>query len=208
MPRSPLTLTLAALITAVLVAVLGASHWRLNRRVAALEMVAARSLVTQGEPGTASTSDVAAIEKAVAVWRDARAGEGAMTEDQAAALVEAAVDDAIERKADERKNEEVDRYMKMAEESMRVEVEDLGTKFNLGEEKVNQVVDLLVQGMYEGHELREDIKAGTISMREAKEEGEVIKQEYADALTELLGEEAYEELGRSFYGEGGWESAR
>ncbi len=40
------------------------------------------------------------------------------------------------------------------------------------------------------------------------EEGELIKTEYAEALTEILGEEAYEELGKSFYGEGGWASAR
>ena len=207
MARPPLAATSLALVLSLLIGALGASHWRMSRRVSALEMVAARGLSAPGEQHT-SSSDVAAIENAVTAWREARAGEGEITEEQAAELIEAAVDEAVERKADQQKTAEVDRYMKMAEESMRVEVEDLATQFDLSEAKVNQVVDLLVQGMYEGHELREDIKAGTISIREAKEEGELIKTEYAEALTEILGEEAYEELGKCFYGEGGWASAR
>ena len=207
MQRSILFGSAIAAIGALLICALGVSNWRLSRRVAALEMVAAQQLVRTGN-ATEEATDVAAIQEAVAVWREARSGEGSMTEEEAAALVEDAVEEAVERKADERKTEEVDQYMKMAEDSMRVEVEDLAEDHDLTEAQVNQVVDLLVQGMYEGHELREDLKAGTITMRQAKEEGEVIKEEYADALTEILGEEAYEALGKRFYGEGGWAAAR
>ena len=182
MQRSTLFFTAFVAIGALVLSALGVSNWRLSRRVAALEMVAAQQLVARSEAG-GQGADVAAIQKAVEVWRDARAGEGSMTEEEAAALVEATVEDAIERKADERKSAEVEQYMKMAEEGMRVEVEDLADEFELPEATVNQVVDLLVQGLYEGHALREDLKAGNITMREAKEEGEVIKQEYADALT-------------------------
>ena len=207
MKGSTVVMALFLALGGVLLAALGVSNWRLSQRVTALEMVAARGLVRPGE-APADAPDVDAIESAVAALRVARSGEGSMSEEEAVALIEATLDDTLDRKADERKTAEVDQYMKMAEESIRVDVEDLIREFDLPDDKVQRVVDLLVQGMYEGHELREDLKAGNITMREAKEEGEVIKKEYADALIELLGQEAYEELGRKFYGEQGWAAAR
>ncbi len=211
MNRSTAVLSAALAVCSLVIAGLGWTTWSLSSRVAALEMVAAQSLVRSGAArsgGGTTADDVAAIEQAVATWKEARAGEGGMTEDEAAALIEQTLEETLERKAEERETEKIDQYMKMAEESMRVEVEDLAKEYGLTDEQVGRTVDLLVQGMYEGQDLREDLKAGEITMREAKEEGEIIKREYEETLTEILGVEAYEALGRAFYGDGGWSAAK
>ncbi len=204
MNRSTIVVALLIGTLGLLIVGLGVSNWRLGRRVAGLEMVVAQGLKSQ--ESKVSGSDQQAIQVALQAWRQARSGEAAgMDEDEAAALVEAALDEALDRKTQEATEAAVDRYMEMAEESIQVEVEDLQEDFNLSDDQVARTIDLTVQGMIEGYELQEDLKKGDISVRQAKEEGEIIKQDYYAALIEILGEAAFEGLGERFYPGKGWD---
>jgi len=206
MNRSTFVLAAFIAVLGTLLVGLGVNNWRMGRRVAALEMVVAQSLKSQGSaPTAANTDNQQAVQVAIEAWRAARSGgEDAMDEEEAAALVDAAIE-KLEDKAKEKQDAEVQRYIEMAEEGIRVEVEDLQREYSLSDDQVAKTIDLSVQGMIEGWELQEDLKAGDLTVREAKEEGEVIKSEYMETLLEILGEAAFEALGQKFYPGKGWD---
>ncbi len=128
-----------------------------------------------------------------------------MDEEEAAALVEVALEEALERKTQEAEDAEIDRYLEMATESIEVEVEDLQDEFPLSDEQITRAINISVEGLHEGFELRQAIERRDISMRQAKAEGEALKQDYQDALLEVLGDAAFFALGEKFYPGRGWD---
>ncbi len=199
-------LGLIALIGVVLT-VLGTANWRMGQRVETLELIVAQGLSVNAARTDAGT-DAEVTQRALKMWREEQAASDTpnpMTEERAAELIEAALDDAVERKAAETKEAEVARYMEVAEESIRMEVEDLQKAFSLTDAQRDGAIELTVQGMVDGHHLRKDLENGDITVRQAKEEGEVIKQDYYDELEALLGTDAFEALGEQFYPGKGWE---
>lgn len=200
--------------TAVALTMLSVVHWQLSRRVAALEVVAARRLVNEAQP---EASTVQSLQTAVTAWREAQeGGEGAMTQEEAAELVQVALDDALEatlddaldRRAEAREEERVQRFVEVAQESLRGELDGLAQDYGLNDDQVAVASDVMVQGLNEGLELRSAVMRGDVSVLDARSEGQLLRTEVADSLTEALGADAYDELGRRLHGEGGWESAR
>jgi hypothetical protein len=130
-----------------------------------------------------------------------------MTQEEAAEMVAVALDEAWTRKTAQLRAEEVQTYRRLAEEKITNEVDDLAEEYDLTGDQMDRTIELLLDGIEAGHALREGIKSGELSLREAEEEGEELKLGYAASLTEVLGAEAYEALGRQFYGPGGWADA-
>jgi hypothetical protein len=124
-----------------------------------------------------------------------------------AEMVAVALDEAWTRKTAQLRAEEVQTYRRLAEEKITNEVDDLAEEYDLTGDQMDRTIELLLDGIEAGHALREGIKSGELSLREAEEEGEELKLGYAASLTEVLGAEAYEALGRQFYGPGGWADA-
>jgi hypothetical protein len=202
----------------VLLVALGGHAVYLQSRVSSLEAEIG-SLQTDGSGvGPAASprdarspeADRVAIAKTVKALREATERGEALTEQETEALVQSVVEDAVDeafgRKAEQRELKQTDRQMQMMEDSVRVEVEDLGKDFDLSDDDVTRSVEVLVGAMYEGQAIREQLRDESMTMREAKTQGDALKTEIETDLREILGDEAYEELGRRFYGEQGWDA--
>ena len=142
-----------------------------------------------------------------AALREAQADGSVITEDEALAIAEAVVEDTFDRKSEERREQETEKWMELARQKMQVDIEDFGETEDLTSAQVEKTTQALVDAMQAGRLLSEQLRDGTMEMREAVDEGEEIKAALEEELTEILGDEAYEALGVKFYGERGWEAA-
>ena len=199
--------------TGLALIVLGVQHWQLTKRVANLEAVAAQQLVTRATP---ETSTVEALQTAAAAWREAQTGaEGAVTPNEAAELVQAALDkalmttldDALERRATAKEQARTEQFLSVAQQGIQGEVEAIADEFGLTEAQVAQASDVMVQGMHEGMELRSAVFRGEVSVLDARSEGQAIRQDVTGTLQDVLGGDAYDALGQRLHGEGGWDAA-
>ena len=197
----------------LLVGGLGLAHWRLSSRVAALEVVAAQQVLDRATP---EASTVQALQTAAAAWRDAQAGEaGSLPQEEAAELVQVALDralettldDALEQRAAAREQERRQRFLSVAEQGIEVQLEELALDYDLTEAQTAQAGEVLLSTLQDGMELRRAVGNGEVSLLEARAEGQLLREGLADSLQDTLGADAYEDLGRRFHGEGGWEAA-
>ena len=121
-----------------------------------------------------------------------------------ATVIESAVEEAIERHDAERKQDQREGWTAVATQRFEAQVEEVGEEYNLSVAVQNQVVDILVDGMQAGMDLRHDVGSGELTYAEAKEEGAALKQDTADTVTELIGEDAAEALWSDMKSGGGW----
>ena len=213
LPHRSTVLTVLLAVTGLALAGLAVQHWRLSNRVAALEAVAAQQLVQQAVP---ETSTVEALQTAMTAWRDAQDGDGSMSQAEAAELVQTALDsalqttldDALDRRAEARQLERKERFLTVAEQGIRGEVEELAADYGLTEAQVSSASEVMVQGLQDGMELRGSVLRGDVTLFEARSEGQAIRESVQDTLTDVLGVDAFEELGRRLHGEDGWAAAR
>lgn len=200
----------------------GASHMSLSQRVTVLEGELAKAQVAvPGEAegaavtpergadpsGATPKANERAVKDMAAALREAQADGSVITEDEALAIAEAVVEDTFDRKSEERRAQETDKWMELARQKMQVDIEDFGEAEDLTSAQVEKTTEALVDAMQAGRVLSEQLRDGNMEMREAVDEGEEIKAALEEELTEILGDEAYDALGVKFYGERGWEAA-
>lgn len=201
-----------SVVTTIALVALGIYAWQLSRRVAALEVVTAHRLAEDASPGAPA---VQSLQKAMTAWREARSGGTAMTEDQAADLVQEALDDALEstlddaldRRAEARRSERTQRFLDVAEQNIRMQVDELAADHRLTEEQSAEAVDVMVTALRGRSELRRAVMSGDLTVVEARGEGEVLREAFEEDLSRTIGAEAYEDLGRRLNGEEGWDAA-
>ena len=121
-----------------------------------------------------------------------------------ATVIESAVEEAIERHDAERKQDQREGWTAVATQRFEAQVEEVGEEYNLSVAVQNQVVDILVDGMQAGMDLRHDVGTGELTYAEAKEEGAALKEDTADTVSELIGEDAAEALWSDMKSGGGW----
>ena len=174
----------------------GASHVTLSQRVAVLEGEL-RAAAVPASVGKASGAPVAvpaetptpdapanarAVKSMAEALREAQADGSVITEDEALAIAEAVVEDTFDRKSEERRAQETDKWMRLAQEKMQVDIEDFGEAEDLTSGQVAKTTEVLVDAMDAGRVLSEQLRDGTIEMREAVEEGEELKADIEHAL--------------------------
>ena len=205
-------------VLVVALGAVGASHQVLSQRLAGLEdklqTLASVNGPSGGIEGRAPSSpagsgrpDERAVRETARALREAQEDGKPITEEEALAIAETVLEDTFEEKAEERQAREVDKWMELAKQKMEVDLENFGDEHELSDTQVERATRLLVDVMDEGRVLRDDLAAGKIDMREAMAQGEELKADLAEELLEVLGEESYEALGVTFYGERGWEAA-
>lgn len=206
-----------ALVVAVLglVVVVGWQAWTvsgLGNRVAALEAGATQNetdstRTRSGQPEDDAQGDGGdnAVSNAMQQWRAARAGTGELGEEEAAELVEVAVEEAIERRRSEEETEQRELKRDIATQSIVMVVEDVGDEYGFSPKAEDAIIDMLVGGLADGERLKQQLEDGEISLRDAKEEGESIRAQYVEEITKLVGEEATDALGERLRPGRGWD---
>ena len=206
----------AGAFAAVSIAMLGWQSWTLagvNGRLSVLEQLMAADLRGSGGTAAAGTRDEPdrqAVDMALKAWKSASAeaqGQG-LSKAETAEMMEAALERAFERKTAENKAEATEKWIAMATENIELELEELVADYDIPEASQVAVVDLLVGGMHDGIQLKRDVRDGDISLREAKAEGQALQDDFLVSLTELIGEEAADELGERLKPGEGWGGKR
>ncbi len=120
-------------------------------------------------------------------------------------VIQAEIEEAVERKLAERKKDDRAGWMSIAAQRYEMQVSEVGEEYDISIDVQNKVIDILVDGMHAGIAIREDIASGEITYAEAKQEGAALKEETAETVSDLIGEEAAEALWEDMKsGGGGW----
>lgn len=198
---------------ALLVLLLGAIAWQtwtlqdLSTRVADLEdsratsqaiaTVSSRRQAAQRSPAPRSPAAEEAIVARVAERLAEQQGEEGVSEATSEQIREV-LDEEFDRLADERKDREVGQWVEMASQSVSHDVGKIGEDYDIAEATQQEVVDLIVESLWTGVDIRAAIASGDMTVGEAKEQGEVIDQELKDRIVGLIGEDATDDLFERF----------
>lgn len=130
------------------------------------------------------------------VYRQQQAGASSATPstpEEQEALVDI-IEQTLEERETERKEAEVAQWLSMAQEGLELKVEAVAESYPIPSSTQEDIVDLMVDGMAAGIDLKQRVQEGSLSVRDAKAEGQALREETAAAITELIGEEAAEAL--------------
>ena len=204
MNRASLINTLVGL---TLIGVLGWQSWTLiqvNGRLAVVEQIlsvgeaparqaALEDLQAAFNEGDASAARVGTTEEAFQIKQalEAFRDEGAPVTDEAIADV---VEDTFERKAAEKKRDEVNRWFANATEHHQDLLEQVGETHGLSDETLADALDVFIGAWERGAEIKEEVHEGTMNWADAKAEGAALRTETGASVTDILGEEAAEDL--------------
>lgn len=158
---------------------------------------------TRGASAPLSIAERKAIHDAAVDAVTAAAPEG-MAEEDVADLVASTVQDMLEAREAEQRDEAVDSWIEQASESTLVELEKVADKHGISDEAVREAHDLLVESLYYTVELRQRINEGETSVRDGKLEGDEYLVAFGAQMDRILGEDASTELGEAIRPGRGW----
>ncbi len=104
------------------------------------------------------------------------------------------VEQTLARKEAEKKNLEVNRWVANATEHHQKLLEQVGETHDLPEETLSDALDVFIGAWERGAEIKEEVHEGTMNWADAKAEGAALREETGDTVTEILGEDAAEDL--------------
>lgn len=120
-------------------------------------------------------------------------------------VVEGAVEDAVQRHADQKKQADTDRWVQQASDGMRFVLEEMSGEYGLDEDQIEAAMIPLEESLLDSVDLKERMNAEEMSMREAIEEGRAIREDLRADLVAAIGEEATEALGPKIRQGRGWD---
>lgn len=195
------------LLALTLLGVLGWQRWTLtqvNARLAVVEQIVAvekpvgheaglkQLQQAFGQDGAAmagggSSAEALQIKQAL---EEGAAGSDTPTPDAIADMVE----QTLARKEAEKKKLEVNRWFANATEHHQKLLEQVGETHDLPEETLADALDVFIGAWERGAEIKEEVHEGTMNWADAKAEGATLREETGATVTEILGEDAAEDL--------------
>ncbi len=187
-------------VALTLIGVIGWQSWTLiqvNGRLAVVETpargAALEDLQAAFNDGDAAAARVGTKEEACQIKQapEAFRDEGAPVSDDTIADM---VKETIERHQAERHRDHVNRWFANATEHHQNLLAEVGKTHDLSDETLADALDVFIGAWERGAEIKEEVHEGTMNWADAKAEEEALRTETKASVTDILGEDAAEDL--------------